>query len=123
MNPLENELRFAERVNEFAVKALGAKARVEAFHVAVLPGAAGIDLERANGVIFQPTLDHFSHELRSVATADVSGGAMHLYRLFQYIKHVCGLDLAGRVDGVALARILIDEVEHFSTCPRAACSR
>jgi hypothetical protein len=73
---LDDDSGLSERVEDFAVEQLVAKARVEALDVTVLPRTAPLDVSGVGADRSDPFLHGLGHELRSVVGADVSGNAM-----------------------------------------------
>src|SRR5215831_15727522 len=73
---LDDDLGLAESVEDFAVEQLVAQASVEALDVAVLPGAASLDVGGLGTDNRDPFLHGLGDELRSVVGPDVSGNAL-----------------------------------------------
>src|SRR5215471_10807445 len=73
---LHNDLGLAESIEDFAVEQLVAQARVEALDVAVLPGAAPLDVGGLGTDNRDQFLYRLGDELRSVVEPDVSGNAL-----------------------------------------------
>ena len=71
----DDDLGLAESVEDFAVEQLVAQASVEALDVAVLPGAAPLDVGGLGTDTRDPFLYRLGDELRSVVGPDVSGHA------------------------------------------------
>src|SRR6516164_10949701 len=70
---LDDDLGLAQSVENLAVEQLIAKAGVEALDVAVLPGAAPLDVGGLGTDSGDPFLHRLGDELRSVVGPDVSG--------------------------------------------------
>jgi hypothetical protein len=67
MSPaFDQDLRLQQRIEEFAVEKLGAELPIERFHIAVLPGAAGLDEQGADAQQTQPLPDRRRREFRAV---------------------------------------------------------
>ncbi len=64
---LDQDLGFSQAVEDFAIQELVSEARVEAFTLSVLPGAARLDLCRFRANRLDPVLYGLSNELRAVA--------------------------------------------------------
>ncbi len=62
----EDNAGFAERVNEFTVETLPAELVVEAFHIAVLPGTARINVDGLDALFSEPLLNGCRDKLRAV---------------------------------------------------------
>src|SRR6266478_4242573 len=70
-----DDLGLAQSVENLAVEQLIAKAGVETLDVAVLPGAAPLDVGGLGTDSRDPFLHRLGNELRSVVGPDVSGNA------------------------------------------------
>jgi hypothetical protein len=60
---LDHDAGFGEGPELFAVEALVAESAVKALHEAILPGAAGINVNGADALLRQPALDGVSDGL------------------------------------------------------------
>ena len=109
---LDDDLGFAKRVEDFAVEQLVSQARVEAFDIAVLPGAARFDVGGLCTDCADPFLHRFGHELRPVIGPDVPRHAAKDEKVGQDVDHVDRFELAIGADRQALVRELIDHIEH-----------
>jgi hypothetical protein len=69
--PLDQHLRLRQRVEDLAVQEFVPQLAVEARHVAVLPRAARLDVQRPNPRPPQPVPDRPGDELRPVVAAQV----------------------------------------------------
>jgi hypothetical protein len=69
----DQDLRFAQRVEDLAVQQLVAQLAVEALAVAILPRAAGRDVQRLRAELVEPLAQLRRHHLRTVVRADASG--------------------------------------------------
>src|SRR5262249_44128778 len=94
---LDDHLGLAER-EDFAVEQLVAQAGVEALDVAVLPGAAPLDVSGLGTDNPDPFLYCLGEELRSVVGPDVSGNALQDEEVGQNVDHIDRLELAGDTD-------------------------
>ena len=74
---------FAQRVDEFPVKALPPEPAIEALCITILPRASRINVDGFNPVVLEPTLDDLGDKLRAVIAADKFGGALLLDLLFE----------------------------------------
>ena len=108
----DHDLGLAQRVEDLAFQRLVAQARVEGFHVAVLPRAAGRDAGRLGADRRDPALHRLGRELGAVVRADVPGHAAQDEQVGQHVDHVSGSELAPDPDGQALVGELVDDVEH-----------
>ena len=73
--PLRQHPNLLHRVEDLAVEDLIAKLRVEGLAEAVLPWAAGLDLQRLRPGVDQPLPQVASHELRFAALRNCLHGA------------------------------------------------
>src|SRR5215831_18380965 len=106
------DLGLAESVEDFAVDQLVAQASVEALDVAVLPGAAPLDVGGLGTDTRDPFLYRLDDELRSVVGPDVSGNAPQDEEVGQNVDHINRLELAGDTDRQAFMAELVEHVEH-----------
>src|SRR5262245_25799388 len=109
---LNDDLGLAQSVENLAVEQLIAKAGVEALDVAVLPGAAPLDVGGLGTDHRDPFLHRLGDELRSVVGADVSGNAPQDEQVGQNVDHIDRLELAGDTDRQAFMAELVEHVEH-----------
>ena len=87
-----------------------AQRAVEALHVSVLPGAGWLDGERFYLSLDQPGLQGASHELAAVVAAEMAGHPALGNQLFHDRDEVCCRELAGDVEGQALAGVFIKDL-------------
>ena len=85
---LDDDPGLAQSVEDLAVEQLIAKAGVEALDVAVLPGAAPLDVGGPGTDNRDPVLHGLGHELRSVVGPDVSGNAPQDEEVEQNVDHI-----------------------------------
>ena len=104
---LEDHPALAQRVEQLTVQTLGPKPAIEALHVAVLPRAARIDIDRLDLVLPEPFLDRLGDELRSVVTADLFWGAVLLDHLLQQRQDIGRSDSAVGMNAMALPRVFV----------------
>src|SRR6266446_300870 len=109
---LDDDLGLAQSVEDFAVEQLVAQASVEALDVAVLPGAASLDVGGLGTDNRDPFLHCLGEELRSVVGPDVSGNALQDEEVGQNVDHIDRLELAGDTDRQAFMAELVEHVEH-----------
>src|SRR4051812_40439606 len=67
----DDDLGFAQCVEDLAVEQFISQARIEALNIAVLPWAASFDVGGLCPDPSDPVLDSFGHELRPVARQEV----------------------------------------------------
>ncbi len=108
----DDDLGFLESVEDLAVEQLFAKLGVEALAVAVLPGAAGLDVGCAGADRRDPVPEGLGDELRPIVGTDVAGDAAQDEQVSERVNDIDGLEPAADPDGEALASELVDDVEH-----------
>lgn len=104
----DDDLGFSQRVEDLTVEQLVSELAVEAFIVAVLPRAAWFDEERADAQPGEPFAKRRGDELRAVVGPDVGRRSMLLEQVRHGLKDVLGMEPAGRADGQAFPRILVN---------------
>ena len=109
---LDDDLGFAQTVEDLAVEQLIAKASVEAFDVAVLPRTASLNVSGLDADSSDPFLHGLGDELRSVVGADVTGDATQDEEVGQNVDHIDRLELAADADRQAFMGELVEHVEH-----------
>src|SRR5258708_16372933 len=109
---LDDDLGLAQSVENLAVEQLIAKAGIEALDVAVLPGAAPLDVSGLGTDGRDPVLHRLGDELWSVVGADVSGNAAQDEQIGQNVDHIDRLELAGDTDRQTFVGELVEHVEH-----------
>jgi len=109
---VENDPSLRQAQEQLTVEQLVPKPAVEALHVAILPRARFLDVERANARPRQPLLDLLGNELRAVVAPQVLGCSPHGEQVLQRHDHVPGSERPGHFDRQTLPRELID-----LTCP------
>jgi hypothetical protein len=109
---LDDDLRLSERVEDFTIEQLVAKASIEALDVSVFPGATRCDVGCVSTDSCDPILHGLGHELRSVIGPDVARHPAQDEEVGQNINHVEGLELAIDADRQAFVGELVDDVEH-----------
>ncbi len=111
-SPLLNQhLGLDQRVECLAGQQLVAELAVEAFHVAVPPGTAQLDVGRFSGERGDPRLDRRGNEFRPIVRADGRWCAAGDEQIRQHVDHLGRAQLAPHPDRQALAAELIDDVE------------
>ena len=109
---LDDDLSFSQRVEDLAVEQLVSQASIEAFNVAILPRAAGLDVSRFGADSGDPFLDCLRHELRAIIGSDMARDAAQHEEIGQHVDHVDRLELAVDAYRQALVGELVDDVEH-----------
>ncbi|EAQ80596.1 putative hydrolase [Blastopirellula marina DSM 3645] len=93
------------------VQVFVAKAAVEAFAQAVLPGRSWFDVEYFDADQVQPGLDRAGDKLWAVVAANPLRRAMHREQLGERIDRVFAGNAAANLDRQALPRVLIHDVQ------------
>ena len=109
---LDDDLRFAQRVEDLAIEQLVAQPGIEALDEAVLPRAARCDVGGLCADGGDPLLHRLGDELRAIVGADVLGHAAQDEQVGQHIDDVDGFEPARYPDGQAFVGELVDDVEH-----------
>ena len=107
----EDDARFAQSVEHFAVEALDPEAAVETLGITILPGAARINVDRFDIVFTQPVLNRSGDELRSVVASDELGRSIQRDRFLEQPEHIGRLNGTVRMNAVALASVFVNQVE------------
>src|SRR5262249_35760698 len=97
--PLDDDLRLAERREDFAVEQLVAQAPIEALDIAVLPRATAFDVSRSRPDRADPALHGVGDELRPLLRADVGRHTAQSERIGQRLDHIDRVQLARHLDG------------------------
>src|SRR5258708_13230995 len=105
---LDDDLGLAQSVENLAVEQFIAKAGIEALDVAVLPGAAPLDVGGLGADSRDPFLHRLGDELRSVVGPDVSGNAPQDEQVGQNGDHIDRLELPGYPDRHPFVGELVD---------------
>ncbi len=85
---LDDDLGFAQRVEDFAVEQLVAQASIEALDVTVLPRTARLAVSSLGTDSGDPALHCLGDELRTVFRPNMAGDASHDEEVSQGIDHV-----------------------------------
>jgi len=113
---LDDHSGFGESPELLPVKAFIAESSVEALHIAVLPRAAGFDVDRLNPVLGEPLLHRLGDELAPVVASQEGGCPMFLDGLAHPLQNVSALECSISPQYMALAGILVEDREH-PQCP------
>src|SRR5215210_7495663 len=76
----DDDLGFAQCVEDLAIEQLIAQSRIEALDVTVVPGAAAIDVGGLRSHRCDPFLDSLGHELRAVVRTICCGTPRRMKR-------------------------------------------
>ena len=107
----DDDAGLGERVELLAVEAFVTEAGVKGFDVTVLPGRAGVDVERTDAAVGQAVPDSSGDKLGAVVGADMLRRSVGFDGLREDSYNVVSADAAGDVMGDALLRVLVDEHE------------
>ena len=110
---LDEDFGLMDRVENFAIEQLVAETAVEAFHIAVLPGAAGRDEGGLCADGADPVANALGDELRAIIRADEARRAAQDEKVGQNVDHVSGLEFAVDPDRQTFAAELIENAEHL----------
>ena len=108
----DDDLGFAQRVEDLAVEQLVPQACIEALDVAVLPWTSRLYVRRLGAHSRDPFLKRLGHELRPIIRPDVAWNASQDEQVRQYVDHVDCLEPAVDPDRQAFVRKLVEDVEH-----------
>ena len=103
---------FGEGPELLPVEAFVTQASMEALHIAVLPWAARINVDRLDLVLREPRLDGLGDELTPIITSQIGRGSMLLDRLAHPFEDITTLEGPIRPQHMALAGILVEDREH-----------
>ena len=96
---LDQNFGFSQAQKNLTVQAFIAKTVVEAFHVAVLPRATRIDVDRSDPQFLEPFLDFLGDELGSIVAADVFRNAAACHHFSERVEHILAAQFAINFDG------------------------
>src|SRR3712207_2203921 len=113
----DDDLGLRQRVEDLAVEQLVAELAVEALAVAVLPGAAGLDVGRRGTDRRDPGPHGLGDELGPVVGADVARDAAQDEQVREQVDDVDRVQLPAHPDRQALAGELVDDVEQAVLAP------
>ena len=114
---LDQDLRLGERVEHLRAEQLVTQLAVEAFHVAVLPGAAGLDESRRRTDAADPALHGCGCELGPIVRTNMAWDAAQDEYVGQHVDDVRGSELAPNPDRQTFAGELADDVQHPEPAP------
>jgi hypothetical protein len=114
---LDNDLRLAQRVEDFAVEQFVAQARIETLDESVLPRAGRRDVRRLCPDGGDPFLHRLGNELRAIIGADVLGHTTQDEQVRQHIDNIDRFKPARDPNGQALMGELVDDVEQADFAP------
>ena len=101
-----------QTVEDLTVEELVAQLAVEAFAIAIFPGASGFDVGGPGANSGNPVSQRNSNELRTVVGADMGRDAAQDKQVAERIDDVCSPEVPGYPDGEGFACELIDDAQH-----------
>ena len=108
----DDDLRFLERVEDFAVEQFVTEFRVEALAIAVFPWTARHDVGGFGTDCCDPLPECFGDELRAIVRTNMGGDAAQDEEVGKHVDNIDCLQLSLDPDGDAFPRELINHVEH-----------
>jgi len=105
----DEDLGFLEAAEDFAIEKLVPQLAVEAFAIAILPGAARLDVEGFGPHACQPAPDDLRGHLRPVIGSDVFGDTAYQHRVRHGLQDTQAIDPPGDPDRQALPSELVDQ--------------
>ena len=112
----DDDLGFAQRVEDLAVQQLVAEPAVEALTIAVLPGAARFDKCGLGAHGIDPFPDGLGDELGPIIRSDERRYTTHNEEIGQSVDHIDRVQLAPDADRQAFTCVLVQDVER-PECP------
>jgi len=106
---LDENPGFLETAEDFAVQQLVPQLAVEAFAIAVLPRAAGLDVEGFGTHARQPAPHDPGGHLRPVVGSDVFGNAPNQHHVCHGFQNTQAVDPPGDSDSQAFPGELVDQ--------------
>lgn len=110
--PLDEYLRFPERVEDFPIEKLVPQFSIEAFAMAVLPCAAVLNVQGLHAEPTEPSADRDFNVLGSIVGSDVLRRPMHDEDISQGLKHALRVEPPVDLDCQTLAGVPIDDHKH-----------
>ena len=108
----DQDLGLLEGVEDFTVQKLVPQPAVEALDVAVLPWAAGFDVERLHAQPPKPRANSLGHEFRAIVGADVLRWPEAREQTGQGMKDILRIQPALNADSETVAGVLIENGQH-----------
>src|ERR1700722_2553413 len=106
---LDQNFGFLQAVEDFAVEQFVPQLAVEAFAIAVLPGTAGLDVERLGTNACQPAAHNLGSHLRAVIGSDVLRDTAHEHLVSHGLQDTQAVDPPGDPDRQAFPGELVDQ--------------
>ena len=105
----DQDLGLLEAAEDFPVEQLVPQLAVEAFAIAILPGATRLDVERFGAHALQPAPDDLGGHLRSVVGSDVLWDAADQHRVSHGLQNTQAVNPSGDTDRKAFSGELVDQ--------------
>lgn len=106
---LDDDLRFLQAEEDLLVEAFVPQFSVEGLAIAVLPWAAGLDVEGSGAEPGEPTADHLGGHLRAIVGTNVLGDSPGDHHVRHRLDDAEAVDAASDPDRQALAGVLVDQ--------------
>jgi hypothetical protein len=113
----DHDLGLLESVEYLSVEQFISQLAIEAFVVAVLPGAAGFNVKGLNTHRGQPLTNGLGRELPAIVRSDILGGAMSDEKLCETKKHIIRSQPSLCHNGQTLTGVFIDDRENLDGPP------
>ena len=107
--PFDEYLRFPEGVKDLSIKDFVSEFTVEAFTVAVFPGAARFDVEGSHPGSIKPVPYRLGGEFRAIVRSDVLGWTVGHEEIREAMEHIIGVEPPLHHDGEALPTEFVDD--------------
>ena len=104
---LDDDLRLLKSVEDLLVEAFVAQFSIEGFAIAVLPWAAGLDVESFGSKSGKPTADHIGCHLRAIVGTNVLGDSSGDHHVCHRFDGTEAVDAASDPDRQAFAVVLV----------------
>jgi len=114
---LDHNLGFLQAVEDLSIEALVAQLAVEGFAIAVLPRAAGLDVERLCSELCEPATHDLGRHLSTVVGADVFRHAAFEHHVGHRLDDAKAVDATGHPDGQAFPSELINQGHQSDLAP------
>lgn len=116
----DDATRLDSVVEEFQVQALVAQFAVHRLALAILPGRAGLDIQRLHVLLLKPLFEVALHELGPVVATQERGSAMLFEQAAKHLLHVFCAQRGCDLDGMALSGELVAQTQQLEFGSAAA---
>jgi len=114
---LDDDTSLLQTVEDFPVEALVAQAAVEGLAVAILPGTAGLDVERLCSERCEPTAHDLCGHLRTVVRPDMLRDASGEHHIGHRLNDAEAVDPTSHPDRQAFPGKLVDQGHQPNLAP------